>query len=103
MSDHYSSFKQVLKRDKIFVGYFYLPNCRSCKKMVAFFEYLTVEYPMFDFAKIDVNQAEDIAEELKISRVPTLIAFKNSKEIKRYTGDSNGDMESFMESLKSKV
>jgi thioredoxin-like negative regulator of GroEL len=102
-SVHSIAFYDILsnKKNDIFVTYFYSPSCRTCKMMSPFFEYLAIEYPNFSFAKINAVEADELSDKFNITMVPTVIAFKNNKELKRYTGDSNAEMEEFMEALKS--
>lgn len=102
ISSHTVAFLDILntKKSEIFIAYFYSPSCRTCKKMSPFFEYLAVEHPNYSFAKINAHEADELADKYNITMVPTLIAFKNNNELKRYTGDSNAEMEEFVDSLK---
>ena len=39
-----------------------------------------------DFAKIDIDRSLEIAQEYKVVSVPTMIIFKNGKEVQRMVG-----------------
>ena len=39
-----------------------------------------------DFAKIDIDRSLEVAQEYKIVSVPTMIIFKNGKEVQRIVG-----------------
>jgi thioredoxin-like negative regulator of GroEL len=103
MSYHSKEFNRIISEIKgvIFVD-FYTPNCKTCKKMKPFFEYLAKEYPNISFMALDVNQAPEIANNYEIDKVPTYIAFKNGKEIDRYTGGSNEELENFISEISKK-
>lgn len=103
MSHHSKEFNRIISEVKgvIFVD-FYSPSCKTCKKMKPFFEYLAKEYPTINFMTIDTNQAPDIANKYEIDRVPTYLALKNGKEMDRYTGPSNEELEKFITELVTK-
>lgn len=103
MSHHSKEFNRIISEVKgvIFVD-FYSPNCKTCKKMKPFFEYLAKEYPNVSFMTLDANQAPEIANKYEIDKVPTYIAIKNGNEIDRYTGASNEELENFISELSKK-
>jgi thioredoxin 1 len=70
--------------------------------MKPFFEYLASEYPNNVYMTLDTNQAADVANKYEIDRVPTYLALKNGKEIDRYTGPSNEELEKFITDISSK-
>ena len=39
-----------------------------------------------DFAKIDIDRSLEVAQEYEIVSVPTMIIFKNGKEVQRIVG-----------------
>ena len=103
MSHHSKEFNRILSQVKGGLRVdFYSPNCKTCKKMKPFFEYLATEYPVNTYMALDTNQAPEIANNYEIDRVPTFIALKNGKEIDRYTGASNEELENFITELSKK-
>jgi thiol-disulfide isomerase/thioredoxin len=103
MSHHSKEFNRILSEvDGVIFIDFYSPNCKTCKKMKPFFEYLAKEYPIITFMTLDTNQAPEIANKYEIDRVPTYLALKNEKEIDRYTGASNEELENFISELSKK-
>ena len=77
---------------------FFATWCGPCKMLAPIFESLSKEMnDKVDFAKVDIDRSLEIAQEYKISSVPTMIIFKNGKEVQRMVG--------FMpkEKLKSKI
>ena len=103
MSHHSKEFNRILSQVKgILIVDFYSPNCKTCKKMKPFFEYLATEYPINTYMALDTNQAPALANNYEIDRVPTFLALKNGKEIDRYTGASNEELENFITELSKK-
>ena len=103
MSHHSKEFDRIISEVKgvIFVA-FHSPNCKTCKKMKPFYEYLAIEYPTNTYMNLDTNQAPNIANKYDIDRVPTFLALKNGKEIGRYTGPSNEELEKFITEISIK-
>jgi thioredoxin 1 len=103
MSHHSKEFNRIVSEVKgVLIVDFYSPSCKTCKKMKPFFEYLASEYPNNIYMTLDTNQAADVANKYEIDRVPTYLALKNGKEIDRYTGPSNEELEKFITDLSSK-
>ncbi len=94
-----SQFRNKVKTsDKVVVMDFFATWCGPCKMLAPIFESLSKEMnDKVDFAKVDIDRSLEIAQEYKISSVPTMIIFKNGKEVQRMVG--------FMpkEKLKSKI
>ena len=44
------------------------------------------EYPEFKIGKVNVDDERELARKFRIFSVPTLIAFKDGKEVKRASG-----------------
>lgn len=42
--------------------------------------------------KVNVDEAGDVAEKLGVNSIPTLIVFKNGKEVKRFVGVQSADI-----------
>jgi thioredoxin-like negative regulator of GroEL len=43
------------------------------------------------FAKVNIDKAKKTAEHSKIESIPTLIVYKNGKEVKRHVGGCNAE------------
>ena len=62
--------------------------CGPCKMIAPQFEALEGEYAKVSFLKLDVDEAEDLAEELGVSAMPVLFFFKDGQVVETVTGTS---------------
>ena len=63
--------------------------CGPCKMLGPIFEEVSKSYDKVKFCKVDVDDNEDVCRKLGIMSVPTIILFKNGKEIKKNIGFIN--------------
>ncbi len=72
---------------------FWAPWCGPCKMMGPSFEKSAAKFPLKTlFAKVNTENEKNLGARFNISSIPTLIVFKNSKEVHRVVGalDENG-------------
>lgn len=81
---HYEKDFNSLIQDVAVVD-FYATWCGPCKMFAPIFEEVSNDYD-FNFIKIDVDNYQDIAREYGVMSIPTIILFKDGKEVKRNTG-----------------
>lgn len=80
-------YNKIRKSEKLVVMDFFATWCGPCKMLSPIFESLSNEMSdKVDFAKIDIDRSFEVAEEYKIVSVPTMIIFKNGKEVQRIVG-----------------
>lgn len=65
---------------------FYATWCGPCKMLSPVLEELEEDRSDFKVVKIDVDKEESLAREFGIMSVPTLILFKDGKEISKKVG-----------------
>ena len=71
---------------------FYADWCAPCRFMTPVMEQLATEYEgEVKFVKIDVDDARNTAMQFGIRAIPTLIIFKDGKEVERMMGAQSGD------------
>lgn len=65
---------------------FYANWCGPCKMFSPVFEEESKRYDDINFVKVNVDDYSDIAREYGVMTIPTVILFKDGKEIKRNIG-----------------
>lgn len=76
---------------------FYANWCGPCKMFGPIFEEVSNESNI-NFVKLDVDKDSNISREYGVMSIPTIILFKDGKEVKRFTGFMS--KENFKEFLK---
>ena len=80
-------YNKIRTSDKLVVIDFFATWCGPCKMLTPIFESLSKEMSdKVDFAKIDIDRSFEVAQEYEIVSVPTMIIFKNGKEVQRMVG-----------------
>ena len=80
-------YNKIRTSDKLVVMDFFATWCGPCKMLTPIFESLSKEMSdKVDFAKIDIDRNLEVAQEYEIVSVPTMIIFKNGKEVQRIVG-----------------
>lgn len=82
-------FDKEIQKETVLVD-FYATWCGPCKMLSSVLEKIDEEQ-IINIIKIDVDELRELAGEFKIYSVPTLIIFKNEKEIKRISGFMSED------------
>lgn len=73
------SFKTIMETEGPKILYFTATWCPPCKKIAPVFEKLSKDFSNTTFVKIDIDDNRELAEEHRISSVPTFKAFSGSK------------------------
>lgn len=76
----------VLKSEKLVLVDFFATWCGPCQMLAPVLEELSNENDDFEIVKIDIDQERNLAIENKIEFVPTVVIFKNGKEVDRMIG-----------------
>ena len=80
---------------------FWAPWCGPCRMLSAVIESYANSHPEISIAKVNVDESKELAAEYDIQSLPTLILFKNGKEITSRCGFlSNSAFEKFIEENK---
>ena len=75
---------------------FWATWCQPCRMMAP-----VLESAENNFAKVDVDEQQQLAAEFDIMSIPTLVVFKDGKPVKRMSGYR--PLDTFVEELKSAV
>ena len=65
---------------------FWATWCGPCRMLGPIVEEVAAETPDVVFAKVDVDQNMELANDLQITGVPTLMLFKNGELVERMVG-----------------
>jgi len=81
------NLRDLLRTGKPVVVEFWANWCGPCHKMAPILRRLAKEYDeQVIFAKVDVDNNQDLAEQFTIRSIPTLVLFRNGKEWDRLSG-----------------
>ena len=80
--------KKLDNGDKVLVDFF-ATWCGPCKALIPVLESISNDFAGVELIKMDVDQNMDLAMELGIRSVPTVVLFEGRKEVFRTTGANN--------------
>ena len=71
---------------------FFADWCGPCQMLVPVLEQLSSELNgSVDIVKVDIDESEDVASELGITSIPTMVIYKNGEAVDRMTGFQSKD------------
>ena len=79
------SFDEIIAKGNAIVD-FYADWCGPCKRMAPDFCALAEDFPGVTFLKVNIDHAKPIADRYSIRSIPTIIFFKDGKEVERTVG-----------------
>ncbi len=80
------TFKEQIEKDEYTIVDFFASWCGPCQMMGPVFEELSDEVKDITFAKCSTEDSPEIAQLYGIRSIPTLVMFKNGKEVNRFSG-----------------
>ena len=85
------NFQQQTKNRLVLVD-FWAEWCAPCRMMAPIFNEVAAELDGKAFVgKVDVQKYQDLATKFKVRGIPTLILFKDGKEVNRFVGVKTKD------------
>jgi len=71
------NFKQVVTEHGFVIIDYWSPRCGSCLSFAPVFEKVAEDFPEILFAKVNTEEQREIATELSIQSVPTVMILRN--------------------------
>ena len=81
-----SNFEQTISAENLTLVDFWAEWCGPCKSMHPIFESLAKQYPNVKFARVNVDQNQNISRKFAVQSIPTFIMFKSGKIIDKMMG-----------------
>lgn len=80
------NFTQVITADTPTLVDFWADWCGPCKMMHPVFESLSKKYPKIKFARVNVDQNQNIAMRFSVQSIPMFIMFKSGQIVDKMMG-----------------
>ena len=80
------NFNQEIKNNNLLLVDFWAEWCGPCKSMHPIFTRMAKKYKQVRFARVNVDDAQDIAMKYEVQSIPTFIMFKNAEVVNRMVG-----------------
>ena len=80
------NFYDVISQNKLLLVDFWAEWCGPCKSMHPIFSRMARKYTHVRFARINVDNSQDIAMKFNVKSIPTFIMFKNGEVAQQMVG-----------------
>jgi thioredoxin 1 len=80
------NFNQEIRNNNLVLVDFWAEWCGPCKSMHPIFTRLAKKYKQVRFARVNVDNAQNIAMKYGVQSIPTFIMFKNGEIVNRMVG-----------------
>ena len=81
-----SNFEQIVSADNPTLVDFWDEWCGPCKTMHPVFESLSKKYPNIKFARVNVDNNQNISMKFAVQSIPTFIMFKSGQIVDKMMG-----------------
>ena len=81
-----SSFTDALLKNKLLLVDFWAEWCGPCKSMHPIFSRMAKKYHYVRFARVNIDDSQDIASKFNVQSIPTFIMFNDGKAAQQMVG-----------------
>ena len=94
-----NDFNDITTSNKLVVVDFFATWCGPCRALSPYIDELATNHHNILFAKANIEETPDIANELDVKSLPCVIIFENGKEINRVVGFNKPKLQALIENL----
>ena len=80
------NFHDAISQNKLLLVDFWAEWCGPCKSMHPIFSRMAKKYDHVRFARVNVDNSQDVAKEFNVQSIPTFIMFKNGQVTQQMVG-----------------
>ncbi len=81
-----SNFDQIVSAENLTLVDFWAEWCGPCKTMHSVFKSLSKNYPKIKFARVNVDNNQNISMKFAVQSIPTFIMFKSGQVVDKMMG-----------------
>ena len=81
-----SNFGDTLSKNKLLLVDFWAEWCGPCKSMHPIFSRMAKKYGRIRFARVNIDDSQDIASKFNVQSIPTFIMFNDGKAAQQMVG-----------------
>jgi len=81
-----SNFTDTLLKNKLLLVDFWAEWCSPCKSMHPIFSRMAKKYRYIRFARVNIDESQNIATQFNVQSIPTFIMFNNGKVAQQMVG-----------------
>jgi len=81
-----SNFHDAVSQNNLLLVDFWAEWCGPCKSMHPIFSRMAKKYDQVRFARVNVDNSQDVAKKFNVQSIPTFIMFKNGQVAQQMVG-----------------
>ena len=81
-----SNFHDAVSQNNLLLVDFWAEWCGPCKSMHPIFTRMAKKYDQVRFARVNVDNSQDVAKKFNVQSIPTFIMFKNGQVAQQMVG-----------------
>ncbi len=86
-----TNFEEIMQNNNFVLVDFWAPWCAPCTALMPHIKKLAEDRKSIRVCKLNIDEVQDIASSYNVRSIPTLIIFKDKKEVARKIGGCDFD------------